>query len=135
MKRVTGVLMLGAVLLLGWPDGAFGADLKVIQTQKTKNVTITLMNESGQLTKGKNNFILEFTATDKQPVDVGKVTFHTTMSMPGMAPMTADATLGQEKPGRYRATIEFPDTGTRQVTLTWDGPTGKGSAKFSLPVR
>ncbi len=42
--------------------------------------------------------------------------------MPGMAPMIAGATLTPEKSGRYTGTIEFPDRGTRQVTVTWDGP-------------
>ena len=49
--------------------------------------------------------------------------------------MVVGATLTPEGPGRYRGTIEFPDRGTRQVTVTWDGPLGKGSAKFSIPVR
>jgi hypothetical protein len=57
------------------------------------------------------------------------------MTMTGMAPMIAGATLTPDGPGRYRGTIEFPDAGTRQVTVTWDGPAGKGSTKFSVPVR
>jgi hypothetical protein len=38
-------------------------------------------------------------------------------------------------PGRYRGAISFPDSGDRQVTVTWDGPAGKGSTKFTVPVR
>jgi hypothetical protein len=53
-----------------------------------------------------------------------------------MAPMIAGATLAPDgTPGRYRGTIDFPDRGARQVTVTWDGPAGKGSAKFSVSVR
>ena len=37
--------------------------------------------------------------------------------------------------GRYEGTITFPDAGERQVTVAWDGPAGKGSTKFSVPVR
>ena len=132
MKRVIGVV-LGLLMSAALASTAWSAE-KVIQTHKGKDVTITLKNGSGQLTKGKNSFVLEFTTGDK-PLDVGKVIFHTTMSMPGMAPMTADATLTQDGPGRYRGTVEFPDTGTRQTTVSWGGPAGKGSAKFSLPVR
>ena len=56
--------------------------------------------------------------------------------MPGMAPMLAGATLSPDKvPGRYTGTISFPDSGTRQVTVAWDGPAGKGSTQFSVPVR
>jgi len=66
---------------------------------------------------------------------VGKVSLSTSMAMPGMAPMLAGATLTPDGPGRYRGTIEFADRGARQVTVTWDGPAGKGSTKFSVPVR
>lgn len=54
---------------------------------------------------------------------VGTVTLNTNMSMPGMSPMVAGATLAPEKgPGRYLGTISFPDSGARQVTVTWEGP-------------
>ena len=115
---------------------ATAADMKPIHTEKTKDVTVTLQNESGQWKEGKNGFVLEFmSAQEQKPVDVGKVSLSTSMTMPGMAPMLAGAALTPDGPGRYRGTIEFPDRGTRQVTVTWDGPGGKGSTKFSVPVR
>src|SRR5215471_16779445 len=138
MQRATMSTVLGMVLLTGFPAAlVWGADLKVIQTQKAKDMTITLLSESGQWTQGKNTFVLEFTsATTKQPVDVGKVTLSTSMAMPGMAPMLAGATLTPDKtPGRYLGTISFPDSGARQVTVAWDGPVGKGSTQFSVSVR
>lgn len=138
MKRLTAGIVLGVVLLAGLPlETVWGANLKVIQTQKTKDMAVTLLNESGQWTQGKNTFVLEFTAAaTRQPVDVGKVTLSTSMAMPGMAPMLAGATLSPDKgPGRYLGTISFADSGTRQVTVAWDGPAGKGSTQFSVPVR
>ena len=138
MKRVLVSVVLGMVLLTGLAMGTvWGAELKVIQTQKAKDLTITLLSESGQWKQGKNSFVLEFTsAATKQPVDVGKVTLNTSMPMPGMAPMLAGATLSPDKtPGRYLGTIDFPDRGARQVTVAWDGPVGKGSTQFSVPVR
>ena len=113
------------------------ADMKPIHTQKGRDVVVTLANESGQWKPGKNDFVLEFTsAKDKQPVDAGKVTLNTSMTMSGMAPMIAGATLTPDKtPGRHIGTINFQDRGTRQVTVTWDGPAGKGSTKFSVSVR
>jgi len=113
------------------------ADLKPIHTQKTKDVVVTLASESGQWKKGKNDFVLEIaSAKDNQPVDAGKVMLNTSMAMTGMAPMIAGATLTPDKtPGRYTGTITFPDSGARQVTVTWDGPAGKGSTKFSVSVR
>src|SRR6266568_5060619 len=138
MKRVIMGVVLGVVLLAGLPLGTvWGADLKVIQTHKTKDMVVTLLSESGQWTQGKNTFVLEFTsAATKQPVEAGKVTLNTSMPMPGMAPMLAGATLSPDKaPGRYLGTISFPDRGARQATVAWDGPAGKGSTQFSIPVR
>jgi YtkA-like len=135
LKGLIVALALGVLTMIGTLT-ATAADLKPIHTQKTKDVTVTLQNESGQWKEGKNTFVLEFTsAQDKKPVDVGKASLNTSMGMPGMAPMVTGATLRPEGPGRYRGMIEFPDRGARQVTVTWDGPAGKGSTKFSVPVR
>ena len=136
MRRLAAVLAASFVVVVSVVATGSGAD-KTIATQKSKDVVITLKSDAGQWTKGKNTFVLEFTsAKDKQPVDAGQVTLNTSMTMSGMAPMVAGATLTPDKtPGRYLGTIEFPDTGTRQVTATWDGLAGKGSTKFSVPVR
>lgn len=137
MMRLMVTLTVAVVLAVGVVSTAASAEVKPIHTQKTKDVVVTLASESGQWKQGKNDFMLEFTsAKDKQPVDAGKVSLNTSMTMSGMAPMIAGATLSPDKtPGRYLGTITFPDSGTRQVTVTWDGPAGKGSTKFSVPVR
>ena len=124
----------GLALVAGMAGGVAAQDLKAIKTQKAKDVEIRLLSESGQWKQGKNTFVLEFTR-DKKPIDVGKATVSTSMPMPGMAPMVAGATLQPDGPGRYRGTIAFPDRGDRQVTVAWDGPAGKGSTRFSVPVR
>jgi YtkA-like len=135
LKGLILALSLGVLTMIG-ALAVTAADMKPIHTQKTKDVTVTLQNESGQWKEGKNDFVLEFESPqDKKPVDVGKVSLNTSMGMPGMAPMVTGAKLTPEGPGRYRGTIEFPDRGARQVTVTWDGPAGKGSTKFSVPVR
>ena len=136
MKRLIAVIAIAAGLLgAGFPM-AWSAELKVMQTQKTKDAVIALKSETGQWKQGKNAFVLEFTSPSGQPLDVDKVALSTSMAMPGMAPMVTGATLSADKaPGRYLGTIDFPDGGTRQVTVTWDGPAGKGSARFSVPVR
>lgn len=130
-----GIALVTAVML-AVPAIGVAADLKPIHTQKAKDVVVTLMSESGMWKQGKNSFVMEFKAAQGQkPVDAGKVSLSTSMPMPGMAPMIAGAALTADGPGRYRGTIEFPDSGARQVTVTWDGPAGKGSARFSVPVR
>jgi YtkA-like len=137
IQLMISMILAGLLLLDGLTGIVWSGELKPIQTRKMKDVVITLLSESGQWTQGKNSFVVEFTsATTKEPVDVGKVTLNTSMSMPGMAPMVADATLSPDKvPGRYLGTISFPDSGARQVTVTWDGAAGKGSSRFSVPVR
>lgn len=137
MKRLIAVIAIVGGLLVVWvATSAWSAELKVMQTQKTKDAVVTLKSETGQWKPGKNAFVLEFTSPSGQPLDVGKVTLSASMAMPSMAPMVTGATLSPDKaPGRYLGTIDFPDTGTRQVTVTWDGPAAKGSARFSVPVR
>lgn len=110
------------------------ADLKVIKTQKSKDVSVSVLSESGRWAPGTNAFVLELTR-DGKPFDAGRVTLSTSMAMPGMAPMVAGASLQPDGPGRYRGSISFPDSGERQVTVAWDGPAGKGSIRFPVPVR
>jgi hypothetical protein len=113
-----------------------GAQEKAMHTQKTTEAVITLKSETGQWKQGPNKFALELTTPSGQPLDAGKATLSTSMTMPGMGPMIAGATLTPDKaPGRYLGTISFPDSGVRQVTVSWDGPGGKGSARFPVPVR
>jgi YtkA-like len=137
MTRRLVMVGIVAVLLNGIVVMAKAAEPKPIHTQKTKEAVITLANDAGQFKVGRNTFVLTFTdPTAGKPVDVGTVTFETSMNMPGMAPMLAGATLSRDAaPGRYLGTISFPDAGTRQVTLRWDGPGGKGTTRFSVSVR
>jgi hypothetical protein len=138
MKHMLTSVVVGLFLMSCMPLApAWGAELKAIHTQKTKDVVLTLLSESGQWTQGKNTFVLTFTsATTQEPVDAGNVTLNTSMPMPGMSPMIAGATLSPENAtGHYQGTISFPDSGARQVTVSWDGPAGKGSSRFSVPVR
>ena len=114
---------------------AAAAELKPIKTQRAKDVTVTLLNETGRWKVGRNNFVLEFTSTETKPVAVSKATVSTSMPMPGMAPMIAGAKLEPDGPGRYRGTISFPDAGERQVTVSWESTTGRSSTRFNVPVR
>ena len=128
-------IAMALVLTMALPGLVWAADLKPIKSQRAKDVTVTLLNEAGQWKPGQNTFVLELTSADKKPVDVGKVSLSTSMPMPGMAPMIAGATVEPDGAGRYRGTISFPDAGDRQVTVRWDGPGGKGSTRFTVPVR
>jgi len=130
------VLWTLTMLVATWLGTSTAGNLKPIHSQKTKDVTIALLSESGPWKQGANAFVLEFSTPDGKPYDAGKVALSTSMPMPGMAPMIAGAAVAPDtKPGRYKGTISFPDSGTRQVTVSWDGPVGKGSARFSVAVR
>ena len=130
--RVLAAVAVSVALLAG----TAGAQEKAIHTQKATDAVVTLKSETGQWKKGPNTFVLELTTSAGQPLDAGKATLSTSMTMPGMGPMIAGATLTPDKtPGRYLGTISFPDSGVRQVTVNWDGPGGKGSARFPVPVR
>jgi hypothetical protein len=132
MFRVLAAMTVSVILLAA----SAGAQEKVIHTQKTTDAVITLKSETGQWKPGPNTFVLEFATPAGQPLDAGKATLSTSMSMPGMGPMIAGSTLTPDKaPGRYLGTISFPDAGVRQVTVSWEGPGAKGSARFSVPVR
>jgi hypothetical protein len=137
MKQTFTAVVLTVAMLGGGLVGLVGAaEMKVIQAQKTKDAIVTLKSESGQWTVGRNAFVVEITTPNGQPLDIGKASLSTSMAMPGMAPMIAGATLTPDKtPGRYVGTISFPDSGVRQTTVTWTGPAGKGSVRFSVPVR
>ena len=136
MRAPYRYVWLAAVLACAAAVGVAHAQLKVIHTQQTKDAVITLKSGSGQWRPGPNDFVVEFTSPAGQPLDAGAVSLTTAMPMPGMAPMVAGAALKPDKsPGRYAGYINFPDAGTRQVTVSWDGPAGKGSARFSVPVR
>ena len=129
-RSVLVALLVGTVMT----TAVDAADLKVIKTQKAKDVAVSLLSESGRWAPGTNAFVVALTK-DGKPFDAGKVTLSTSMAMPGMAPMVAGASLRPDDPGRYRGTISFADGGERQVTVAWDGPGGKGSTRFPVPVR
>ena len=129
------VLAAVAVFVASLAATAFAQE-KAIHTQKATDAVVTLKSETGQWKKGPNTFVLELTTPAGQPLDAGKATLSTSMTMPGMGPMIAGATLTPDKaPGRYLGTISFPDSGVRQVTVNWDGPGGRRSARFPVPVR
>src|SRR5712691_10180035 len=102
MDRLIAGVTLGTLLVVGgMGSSAWSADQKVIQTQKTKDVLITLKSESGQWSKGKKAFVMKLTsAKDKQPVYAGKVSRETCTTMSSMSPMSARPTLSPDKSPR-----------------------------------
>ena len=110
---------------------------KEIQTERTKDLAISLMSERGELAMGKNQFIVAFrSAASNESVDVGSVTGSSAMAMPGMAPMTAPIELEPAgAKGQYAVKGDFAMSGAWKFEVRWDGPAGKGSASFNTNVR
>ena len=134
MKTLTTCL---ASLLLSACNSAPPALTKEIQTERTKDLAISLMSEKGELAMGKNQFIVAFrSAASNEPVDVGSVNVSSAMAMPGMAPMTAPIELEPvSAKGQYAAKGDFAMSGAWKFEVRWDGPAGKGSASFNTNVR
>ena len=126
-----------AVVMLGGCKSAVVAETKEIQTQRTKDLTIVLMNEKGELAMGQNRFVIAFrSSSNNQPVDVGAVTVSSAMAMPGMAPMTAPVELEPAgSTGQYTAKSDFAMSGAWKFEVRWDGPAGRGTTSFNTNVR
>jgi len=128
-----GLLGLAGLLLAGC--GSKSAPANEIASQRSNDVIVSLLNETGELTQGKNGFVVAFrSATSAQPVDVGKVTVSSTMPMPGM-PMSAGLELSPAgETGRYQAKGDFAMSGGWNFDIRWDGPAGQGAALLSANV-
>ena len=126
-----------ATVILGSCKSVAVVETKEIQTQRTKDLTITLSNEKGELVMGQNRFTIAFrSAADNKPLDVGTVTVGSSMAMPGMAPMTAPIELEPAGAiGQYSAKGDFAMSGSYKWDVRWDGPAGRGTTSFNTNVR
>lgn len=110
--------------------------LKPAATRTVGELTIVLLNKTGELTQGQNEFVVEFKDDQGKPVDVTDVQIGTSMSMPGMAPTSGDSGVTPTKQaGIYKVTSNFAMSGAWRFTLSWDGPSGQGHTTFNSNVR
>jgi hypothetical protein len=112
------------------------SSLKPAATRTVGKLTIVLLNKSGELMQGQNEFVVQFKDDQGQPADVGDVQIGSSMSMPSMAPMSGDSELtptGQI--GIYKVTSNFAMSGAWHFTLSWNGPYGQGHTTFNSNVR
>jgi len=133
--RYVSISVLGLVGLLLAGCGNKPGPAKEIATQRSNDVIVSLVNETGDLTQGQNRFVVAFrSASNGQPVDVGKVTVSSTMPMPGM-PMSAGLELSPSgETGKYLAKSDFAMSGGWNFDIRWDGPAGQGTALLSTNV-
>ena len=137
MKTLVAILLSFIFVLAGCNgDKVDVSSLKPAATKTAGKVTIVLLNKTGELTQGQNEFVVQFKDDQGQPADVGDVQIGSNMSMPGMAPMSGDAGVTQTKQtGIYKVTSNFAMSGAWHFTLSWDGPQGQGHTTFNSNVR
>jgi len=137
MKTFSVIVLPLVVVLAGCRgDQIDVSSLKPAATKTVGKLTVVLLNKTGELTQGQNEFVVEFNDAQGQPVDVGDVQIGSNMSMPGMAPMSGDSGVTQTKQiGIYKVTSNFAMSGAWHFTLSWDGPAGQGHTTFNNNVR
>ena len=139
MKKLSVVLMMLFFVLGLTGCGAKSTsteNLKEVATHTVGNVTIELLNSSGELKQGQNQFVVQFRDAKGQPIDVGTVQLGSNMSMPSMAPMSGDSEITPAgETGTYRVKSNFGMSGSWHFTVSWNGPSGQGSTAFNSNVR
>ena len=139
MKKVLviAVALSIAVSLVGCNSGSLDVSkLKPIETHKVGDINVVLLNETGELKQGQNDFVVQFQNQQGQPLDVGDVQLGSNMSMPAMAPMSGQSEItpaGQA--GTYRVKSNFAMSGAWHFTVNWNGPQGQGKTAFNSNVR
>ena len=110
--------------------------LKPAASKSAGKLTIVLLNKSGDLMQGQNEFVVQFKDDQGQPADVGDVQIGSSMSMPSMAPMSGDAEItATGQTGIYKVTSNFAMSGAWHFTVSWNGPYGQGHTTFNSNVR
>ncbi len=136
------LLVITAMMVAGFIAGGCGGNkvdtgnLKEVTTRAVGNVTVVLLNSTGELRQGQNEFVVQFRNQQGQPIDVGEVQLGSSMSMPSMAPMSGDSELtptGQT--GTYRVKSNFAMSGAWHFTVSWNGRSGQGNTAFNSNVR
>jgi hypothetical protein len=137
MKTLYAILLTFILAVAGCSgDKVNLSSLKPAATRTVGKLTIVLLNKSGELMQGQNEFVVQFKDDQGQPADVGDVQIGSSMSMPSMAPMSGDSELtltGQT--GIYKVTSNFAMSGAWHFTLSWNGPYGQGHTTFNSNVR
>ncbi len=139
MKKLLAISMI-LFLTLGFTGcGSKKVDtenLKEVATHVVGDVAIVLLNSTGELKQGQNEFVVQFRDQKGQPINVGDVQLGSSMSMPSMPPMSGDSEItptGQT--GTYRVKSNFAMSGAWHFTVSWTGPRGQGSTAFNSNVR
>jgi len=110
---------------------------KTIKAVPVGSLTATLLNDSGQLKQGNQEFMLSFTDSSGKPVDVGSVSVNFHMAQMGAMAEMNDATTftTTDTPGVYRGKVNIEVAGEWQGQLAFEGPAGSGRTTFTVTAR
>ena len=137
MKTFSVISMILTLVLVGCGGSKVDTgNLKPVDTRSVGKLTIVLLNSTGELKQGQNEFVVQFKDDKGQLVDVGDVQLGSSMSMPNMAPMSGDSEItptGQT--GTYRVKSNFAMSGAWHFTISWNGRYGQGNTAFNSNVR
>ena len=137
MKTLPVILLFLTLVLVGCSAGKVDTgNLKPVDTRSVGKLTIVLLNSTGELKQGQNEFVVQFKDDKGQLVDVGDVQLGSSMTMPSMAPMSGNSEItptGQT--GTYRVKSNFAMSGAWHFTISWNGPYGQGNTAFNSNVR
>src|SRR5215467_13984656 len=121
MKKLSAVSLM-LFLIVGFTGCAAKKvdteNLKEVATHVVGDVAIVLLNSTGELKQGQNEFVVQFRDQRGQPINVGDVQLGSSMSMPSMAPMSGDSEItptGQT--GTYRVQLNFALTRAWHFTV------------------
>jgi hypothetical protein len=134
---VLSMVLVAALALVGCNSNKFDASkLKAVETHKVGDLNVVLMNDTGELKQGQNDFAVQFQDLQGQPVDVGEVQLGSSMTMPSMAPMSGESEITPAgSAGTYRVKSNFGMSGAWHFTITWNGAHGQGKTAFNSNVR
>jgi hypothetical protein len=137
MKMISVISIMLMLVLAGCSGSKVDTgNLKPVDTRSVGKLTIVLLNSTGELKQGKNEFVVQFKDEKGQLVDVGDVQLGSSMTMPSMAPMSGDSEItptGQT--GTYRVKSNFAMSGAWHFTISWNGRYGQGNTAFNSNVR
>lgn len=144
MKKIALILSVSILLLIatacasingGYPGNTGGE--KVIKTAPLGNLTVTLSNNSGQLKKGDNEFLLNVKDSSGKNVEVNAVSLTLYMpAMGSMAEMNDQASFSTTKTqGVCRGKIDIEVGGEWQARVVYEGPAGRTETSFPVIVQ
>lgn len=126
-----------ALIAAACSQGSAPGAEKVIKSVRSNDLTIALLNASGEIQSGENELTLSFADSSGKPVDVpaASLKFHmpamgAMAEMNDMAPLTTTDT-----PGKFHARVSIQVAGSWEAMITFQGTRGTEQATMSVNAK